>query len=113
MTINRLRYIINRQGKYRLHSPLVYDFYVKVLDNLKRRDSEELQARIADFRKQHSDLFNENDNIFIINDIHRNKKNKSEWEKIVADKENKLTIDCYRFGIVFKMNRIEKEHFIL
>lgn len=29
-----LKYLLRRQGKYHLHSPFVYDFYVNVLDRL-------------------------------------------------------------------------------
>ena len=34
-------------------------------------------------------------------------------QEMINDKDATLTIDCYHFGIIFKMERKEKQHFIL
>ena len=34
-------------------------------------------------------------------------------KKMINDDSTDLSIDCYRFGLLFKMERKEKQHFIL
>ena len=49
----------------------------------------------------------------IVKDIHRDKQNEADWERLKDDEKVRLSIDCWRFGIVFMMDRIKKEHYIL
>lgn len=113
MNRSYLRYFIKRKGKFHLHSPFVYSFYMEVLNRLPHDYEEELKIRIDKFASTHSNLFSDNDNIFIINGIHKDKKADKIWNDIVKNPDYRLTMDCYRFGIVFTMNRIVKQHFIL
>ena len=49
----------------------------------------------------------------IVKDIHRDKNNEADWERLVNDDKVRLSIDCWRYGLVFIMDRIKKEHYIL
>ena len=94
-----LKYRLRSQGKFRLHSPFVYDFYEEVLDKISRKDwRDELNNKLDSFLLSKKDVF---------------KENERKWEMMIKEENSTLTIDCYHFGIIFKMKRKEKQHFIL
>lgn len=102
------------QGKFRLHSPFVYDFYEEVLDGMNHENwREELDGKLNFFLLNKRDVFQKDDSVIIRYDIHRTKENEKDWNEMINDDEVKLSIDCYRFGLAFKMKRKEKQHFIL
>ena len=122
MIVSYLKYRRKAQGKYHLHSPMVYHFYEEVLEKAyevprcARNDSgfyERLDKRLKDFVNDNSLIFKDNDTVMIVKDIHRSKQNEADWERLKADEKVRLSIDCWRFGIVFIMDRIKKEHYIL
>ncbi len=123
MIISYLKYRRKAQGKYHLHSPLVYDLYESVLEKAyeiprcARNDNsgfyEELDKRLKDFINDNPLIFKSDDVVMIVKDIHRSKQNEADWERLKADGKVRLSIDCWRFGMVFIMDRIKKEHYIL
>ena len=127
MIVSYLKYRRKAQGKYHLHSPLVYELYENVLEpstsfRPKRSEVEKspkelfydvLDKRLKDFINTNPLIFKSDDVVRIVKDIHRNKKNEADWERLKADEKVRLSIDCWRFGMVFVMDRIKKEHYIL
>ena len=109
MIVSYLKYRRKAQGKYHLHSPLVFDIYEKVLE----KPFDELDKNIKAFVSDNPLIFKENDTVMIVDGIHRCKKNEADWERLRADEKVRLSIDCWRFGLIFIMNRIKKEHYIL
>ncbi len=114
MLTSYLKYRLKAQGKFRLHSPFVFDFYEEVLDEISRENWRgELNNKLNSFLLSKQDVFLEEDEFKIKYDIHSDKKKEREWNMLINDDSVKLSIDCYHFGIVFKMKRKEKQHFIL
>ena len=72
-----------------------------------------MNNRINDFVNDNPLIFKDNDVVMIVKDIHRNKQNEADWERLKDDEKVRLSIDCWRFGMVFIMDRIKKEHYIL
>ena len=109
-----LKYRLKSQGKFRLHSPFVFDFYEEVLEKITRENwKDELRNKLNLFLLSKKDVFKENDTFLIKEDIHIDKEKEREWEELISKEDAKLTIDCYHFGIIFNMERKEKQHFIL
>ena len=119
MIVSYLKYRRKAQGKYHLHSPLVYELYEKVLEpslsfRAKRSGVEKsLDARLKAFINANPLIFKDDDVVMIVKDIHRDKQNEADWDRLRADEKVRLSIDCWRFGMVFIMDRIKKEHYIL
>lgn len=114
MLISYIKYRLKSQGKFRLHSPFVYDFYEEVLDKMTHKNwREELNDRLNFFLMDKKDVFHGDDCVIIKYDIHRSKESEREWNEMINDNETMLSIDCYRFGLLFKMKRKVKQHFIL
>ena len=122
MIISYLKYRIKAQGKYHLHSPLVYGLYENVLEKVKevprsaRNDNgfyDNLDDWLSDFINDNPLIFNDEDAVTVVRDIHRDRQKEAEWERLKDDERVRLSIDCWRFGIIFVMERIEKEHYIL
>jgi hypothetical protein len=123
MIISYLKYRIKAQGKYHLHSPLVFDLYEKVLEpccrdaacHVRTANSfyDDLDDRLTGFISDNPLIFKDEDAVMIVKDIHRSRKNEADWEALIKRDNVRLSIDCWRFGIVFVMDRIEKEHYIL
>ena len=114
MLFSYIKYRLKSQGKFRLHSPFVYDFYGEVLDKITHENwREELRNKLKSFLLSKKDVFKENDVFIIEEDIHVSKERERKWEEMIKDKDVTLTVDCYHFGIIFKMVRKEKQHFIL
>ena len=138
MIISYLKYRIKAQGKYHLHSPLVFDLYEKVLEpatsfRAKRNEVkcsreilherkqqvnddlffDNLDKNLQDFIKDNPLIFKDEDAVMIVKDIHRGRQNERDWEALINRDNVRLSIDCWRFGIVFVMDRIKKEHYIL
>lgn len=109
-----LKYRLKSQGKFRLHSPFVFDFYEEVLERITHENwKDELRNKLNLFLLSKKDVFKENDTFLIKEDIHIDKEKEREWEELISEEDVKLTIDCYHFGIIFNMERKEKQHFIL
>ena len=122
MIISYLKYRIKAQGKYHLHSPLVYGLYENVLEKVKgvprsaRNDNgfyDDLDDWFSDFINDNQLIFKDEDAVTVVRDIHRDRQKEAEWERLKDDERVRLSIDCWRFGIIFVMERIEKEHYIL
>ena len=113
MIVRFLRYRKKAQGKYHLHSPLVFDLYEKVLKNKGEFSYEELEERLKAFVNDNPLIFNDNDYFMIIKGIHRDKVSEAYWKALVSNEKVRLSIDCWRFGMIFVMKRIKKEHYIL
>ncbi len=97
-----------------MHSPFVFDFYEEVLEKITRENwKDELRNKLNLFLLSKKDVFKENDTFLIKEDIHIDKEKEREWEELISKEDAKLTIDCYHFGIIFNMERKEKQHFIL
>ena len=114
MLFSYIKYRLKSQGKFRLHSPFVYDFYEEVLEKITRENwREELGGRLNTFLLSKDDVFKENDVYIIEEDIHLTKEKEIKWNAMKNMEDVSLTIDCYHFGILFKMERKEKQHFVL
>ena len=108
------KYRLKSQGKFRLHSPFVYDFYEEVLEKITHENwREELHNKLNVFLLSKKDVFKGNDTFVIKEDIHTDKEKEREWEEMIGSEDARLTIDCYHFGIIFDMERKEKQHFVL
>ena len=109
-----LKYRLKSQGKFRLHSPFVYDFYEEVFEKITRENwRKELSDKLNAFLLTKEDVFKENDVYIIEEDIHLTKENERKWNAMKNMEDVSLPIDCYHFGILFKMERKEKQHFVL
>lgn len=114
MIISYLKYLLKAKGDFHLHSPLVFDLYNKVLKHLpKKGRDEELDRRLKSFVNDNSLVFKDNDCIMIVKDIHKNRKNEEDWERLSGSAEVRLSIDCWSFGLIFMMERLKKEHYVL
>ena len=122
MIISYLKYLRKAQGKYHLHSPLVYDLYESVLEKAyevprcARDDNafyEALDEKLKSFINDNPLIFKDNDTVMIVKDIHRSRRNEEDWDRLRADEKVRLSIDCWDFGMIFVMDRIKKEHYIL
>ncbi len=111
MIFKRIKYQIKRKGSFHLHSPFVYSFYMTVLKKMPYHYEKELKRRALEFCEKHQDIMNGGE-VFIINNIHKNKKSERMWKQLVADPQYTISIDCYRYGILFKMPRLVKQHFV-
>ena len=112
--LHYLKYRLKSQGKFRLHSPFVYDFYEEVFEKITRENwRDELCEKLNAFLLSKEDVFKENDVYIIAEDIHLTKENERKWNAMKNMEDVRLSIDCYHFGILFKMERKEKQHFIL
>ncbi len=49
----------------------------------------------------------------IIHDIYWSRDMKSAWKRVVNDPDFSLTIDCFHAGLVFPLQEMEKQHFIV
>lgn len=114
MIVSYFKYLQKAKGDFRLHSPLVFDLYNKVLKQLpKKGRTEELDRRLKAFVNDNPLVFNDDDCIMVVNEIHKNKKNEDDWNRLCEDGNVSLSIDCWSFGLVFVMRRLKKEHFVL
>lgn len=127
MIISYLKYRRKAQGKYHLHSPLVYELYEKVLEptpsfRAERSGTEKspdelffeaLDKNLKAFVNDNPLIFKSDDVVMIVKDIHRGKQNEADWERLKNDEKVRLSIDCWRFGMIFVMDRLKKEHYIL
>ena len=140
MIISYLRYRRKAQGKYHLHSPLVYSLYEKVLEpatsfrpksrnlmHLKggdfsiplrssRNDElfyDVLDEKLKSFINDNPLIFKDEDAVMIVKGIHHGRKNEKDWESLIGWENVRLSIDCWKFGMVFIMDRLKKEHYIL
>ncbi len=109
-----LKYRLKSQGKFRLHSPFVYDFYEEVLEKITHENWRgELHNILNVFLLSKKDVFKENDTFIVKEDIYADKEKEREWKEMIGREDARLTIDCYHFGIIFNMERKEKQHFVL
>ena len=118
---------------------MVYDLYEKVLEpsssfrpkrsffssfrpkrsgvekSPKKKDAfyQALDEKLKAFINDNPLIFKSDDVVMIVKDIHRDKNNEADWERLVNDDKVRLSIDCWRYGLVFIMDRIKKEHYIL
>lgn len=114
MIVSYFKYLQKAKGDFRLHSPLVFDLYNKVLKQLpKKGRTEELDRRLKAFVNDNPLVFNDDDCIMVVDGIHENKKNEDDWNRLCEDGNVSLSIDCWCFGLVFVMRRLKKEHFVL
>jgi predicted O-methyltransferase YrrM len=51
--------------------------------------------------------------IMVFDDIHWSKEMEQAWQKIISDKDVTVSMDFFRFGIVFFKKELSKEHYIL
>ena len=74
---------------------------------------DDLDDWLSDFINDNPLIFKDEDAVTVVRDIHRDRQKEAEWERLKDDERVRLSIDCWRFGIIFVMERIEKEHYIL
>lgn len=114
MILSYLKYCMKRKGKYSLHSPFIYDFYVNVLDDFPRKAlREELYNRLKKFLLSKTSVFNDGDYVIIMDNIHSSKDKEFLWKELKNNENITLIIDCYYFGLLFVMRRMVKQEFIL
>lgn len=101
---------------------MVFSLYEEVLEKAyevprcARNDKgfyEALDKNLKNFINDNPLIFKENDAVMIVKEIHRGKQNERDWERLIGDEKVRLSIDCWRFGLVFIMDRLKKEHYIL
>ncbi len=52
-----------------------------------------------------------NESIFIFDDIHWSKEMEEAWEEIIRNPQVKISLDLFRFGLIFFRKENSKEHF--
>ena len=91
MIISYLKYRIKAQGKYHLHSPLVYGLYENVLEKVKgvprsaRNDNgfyDDLDDWLSDFINDNPLIFKDEDEVTVVRDIHCDRQKEAEWERL-------------------------------
>ena len=109
---------------------MVYELYEKVLEptmkfrpkrsevpRCDRNDNsafyDALDEKLKSYVNDNPLIFKDNDTVMIVKDIHRGKQNETDWEKLINDEKVRLSIDCWKFGMIFIMDRLKKEHYIL
>ena len=93
-----LKYRLKSQGKFRLHSPFVYDFYEEVLEKITHENwREELHNKLNDFLLSKKDVFKENDVFIVEEDIYVSKERERKWEEMIKNK----TANCFIFLSMF------------
>ena len=76
MIISYLKYRWKAQGKYHLHSPLVYSLFENVLE----KPYDDLEKNLEMFINDNSLIFKDEDAVMIVKDIHRDRQNEKDWE---------------------------------
>ena len=76
--------------------------------------SENNNALIFIQQLNHKTFFKPKSNYFVvIKDIHQNKINFLNWQKLIKNSEATVTIDLFYFGLIFFRKEQAKEHFII
>jgi predicted O-methyltransferase YrrM len=57
--------------------------------------------------------YTHNDSIFVFDDIHLSKEMQSAWKKIKQNCKVQVTIDLFRFGLVFFKKEMQKQDFVI
>ncbi len=57
--------------------------------------------------------FSNENSIFVFDDIHWSKGMESAWEYIKNDRRVSITIDLFWFGIIFFVEGVEKQDFVI
>lgn len=114
MIVSYFKYLQKAKGDFRLHSPLVFDLYSKVLKHLPKKGREdELNRRLKVFVSDNPLVFREDDCIMVVKGIHKSRKDEADWDELRKSDKVSLSIDCWSFGLAFVMERLKKEHFVL
>lgn len=111
---NYLSYLFKSHNSFRLHSPLVFALYNKVWHDLPKKDyQDELLSRLEVFMTEHQSVFKEGDYVMIFEDHHEDKHKMNVWNDLKNNEKVRISVDFYRFGLLFVMDRKEKEDFML
>lgn len=114
MFLNHLSYLLKSRNSFRLHSPLVFALYNEVLTDLPKIDyQDELLLRLKMFMSEHQAVFKDGDYVMVFEGCHEDKCKKKVWNELKDNDKVRLSVDFYRFGLLFVMDRKVKENFIL
>lgn len=108
-----LRYLFLRKNEFHIHSPFVYALYTKVI---RGGDEEALKALGIDRTEKVTEgkIPGIADRVmYVMEDIHGDKKKEAFWNTICACPDVTLTIDLYKKGLFFYREGMEKQDFIL
>lgn len=112
--LKRFIFCLKSQGKFRLHSPFVYDFYEDVLENITHKNyRDKFEDKLKLFLLSKNNIVGNDVKYVIMYDIHQDKDKGRKWRNLIEEESSALTVDCYYFGIVFNIERKEKQHFML
>ena len=113
-----LKYLWNRKNEYHIHSPFVYEFYMRYV---KGGDVEVLKRlgvlRVRELPVERlleeylSDL--SEGVMFVARDIHKGVCQEAAWNAICRHPEVVLTMDFYAYGYVLYREGMEKQNFEL
>lgn len=108
-----LKYLFRRKNEFHIHSPFVYELYTKVI----RGGDEEALKTLGIERTEHvgEEKIPEivDGVMYVMEDIHGDKKKEAYWNTICARPDVTLTIDLYKKGLFFYREGMEKQGFIL
>ena len=108
-----LKYLFRRKNEFHIHSPFVYALYTKVIRGGDEGALETLgierteQVGVGEIPEMVDKV------MYVMEDIHGDKKKEAFWDTICADPDVTLTIDLYEKGLFFHREGMEKQDFVL
>lgn len=108
-----LKYLFQRKNEFHIHSPFVYELYTKVI---RGGDEEALKTLGIEHteRVEGEEIPEIVDKVmYVMEDIHGDKKKEAFWNTICAHPDVTLTIDLYKEGLFFYREGMEKQDFVL
>lgn len=108
-----LRYLLRRQGAFRIHSPFVYQLYTQVIQG---GDDEALKSLGIESTVTVAEALpckGDPSVMYVVKGVHENKEKEAFWDTICGCPDVTLTIDLYRKGLFFYREGMEKQNFVL
>lgn len=113
MLLSYLRYVVRRKNEYHIHSPFVYKLYTQVIKVHRPEKLEELGIESTVTLAEERIPKKDDKVMFVMEDIHKDKKKEAFWNTICGHPDVTLTIDLYDKGLVFYREGMEKQNFVL
>ena len=114
-----LRYILVAKSRHGVHSPFVYAFIEEVLRNTPQNHIRKKLVTYFEDRRiiwltSNTETLPETapEDIIIIEGIHQSAQANSNWQNLHSNKNVRLSMDVYHYGILcFSTDFKEKQHF--
>lgn len=118
MIVSYIKYLLEAVDEYRIHSPFVYEFYMRgssVGDGEALRELGVARMEEVPVGRLLGCYLKERDErvCYCVRGIHRSREKEASWNVICGHAEVVLTMDFYDYGYVFYREGMEKQHFVL